>query len=819
MASSFQRYTGGIEASTGNLVQASGQMAAMTANTIAGFGQNLAEGLKTYNENSQKSEAANAKIQMLGQAYADKIAMYSKDPEIAQSGILDSLMAKAKMLQDAPTKGLSQRVMIAHEAETSLAGFGGQLQEWSFLRGREMERLADEGLRKFDGVISVTDPRFAKEGEFQFDANKTLEQNKADALAKLNVIRKSNPKMQGTDAEFLSNWLSNAEQTMAKADPKAIPPAVTSAILEQIQADKRNTTRANLVAKASAEGRGLTMEEALANFGKGEEVIADYNKPNTAAIEAMRTKPTETSQGTAPAGVSNYITPEEVNNAKEKIKLLRKDINALFGNTNRELTSQEKEKKSNIENEINSLNEKIANSSSPANVELAIAARKAEELNKTGTEQLKKLTTDAKLQEFGNTMLKEVSPVLRESIVSGKEITIESLLRSVRKQENKRNPTLKDEFLPSYSTGFSEIPMPAVTKTVQKYSPAVDVITNAAKSLKIDLNTPMTADQLKAVDNAILSGIPSTQKKAEELKAELARQPAKATPQSVLQQTELPKVAPIALGEQVVGSEEQMMRRSVQERQREVSDFITSRMGAIDPTDPERKRRLPVAGFDKFYKTLVPETEIREFTTPSGIRMLYANGKWEQIKGAEPMSIQDIRKASIGVYGQQNAQGGFTPTEFVEGTGVYIGGIFKGTDNANDKYSDEMTQLIDARRSVRELQRINDLVGEAFMPVEQGKALVEKMNLSAMLRTDIVGVGTVSNYEQELIGKVIRNPTDFFSFESKDRAILIGLSQRVDRRIKAISASKGLTVKIRDDYGSNKYQALREQYLKEKGLL
>jgi hypothetical protein len=151
MASSFGRYTGGIEASTGNLVAASGQMAAQTVATGVNFGQNIAKGLQAYNENSAKSEAANAKIQMLGQEVADKIAMYSKDPEIAQSGILDGLIQTGKMLSEAPTKGFAQRAQIAMGAEAKLSGFGGQLQEMMFLRGREMERVSEEGLRRFAG--------------------------------------------------------------------------------------------------------------------------------------------------------------------------------------------------------------------------------------------------------------------------------------------------------------------------------------------------------------------------------------------------------------------------------------------------------------------------------------------------------------------------------------------------------------------------------------------------------------------------------------------------------------------------------------------
>lgn len=735
MASNFAKYTNGVVMPTG-IAEAGANIGRFAQQGLSSFGASLGEGIKAYNENSAKSEAANAKIQMLGQEYADKIAMYAKDPEIAQSGILDSLMAKAKMLQDAPTKGLSQRVMIAHEAETSLAGFNNQLQEWSFLRGREMERLADEGLRKFDGVVSVTSPAFAQSGEFQFDPNKTLEENKASALAKLNAIRKSNPRMQGSDQEFLSNWLNNAEQTMAKADPAAVPPAVTSAILEQIQADKR-------LNKSNADAAKTGLVEDFLSKGK-KSSRADFEKTQTAAADVLLPKIEK--KEPSPSDLKFAETEKQ---AKENIKILES-------------------KKAEILEQIKEKNRTAFFRPSPTPIEKFLAST----------------------EPYTTNYIKDIAQGITKLNKETGELEIDKI-EAAKQLFGKMNPlvdagTTVNDFI--WGSGKSPYEKNVIDVLVSDQLTKGDISTE--EKLRI------TEGQLTAAKN-VLSGV----KKATE--------------------PEKPKqtVAPIALGEQVVGAEEEVKRRSVQERQREVADFITSRMGAIDPTDPERKRRLPVAGFDKFYKSLVPEAEIREFTTPSGVRMLYANGKWEQMKGADPMTIQDIRKQSIGVYGQQNAQGGLTPTEFVEGSGVYIGGIFKGTDTANDKYSDEMTQLIDARRSVKELQRINDLVGEAVMPVEQGRALVEQMNLSAMLRTDIVGVGTVSNYEQQLIAKVIKDPTAFFSFESKDRAILVALAQRVDRRIKAISASKGLTVKIRDDSGTNKYQALREQYLKEKGLL
>ena len=768
MASPFQRYQGGIEASTGNLVQASGQMAQQTLQTFAGLGQNLAEGLKTYNENSQKSEAANAKIQMLGQAYADKIAMYSKDPEIAQSGILDSLMTKAKMLQDAPTKGLSQRVMIAHEAETSLAGFGNQLQEWSFLRGREMERNAEEALRKFAGFKSVTQPAFVGDAEFQVDLNLTPQEAQAQALAKLGRIRKSNPNLQGTDEEFLSAWRTAREQALAGA--KDVNPSVVSAGLEALAAEKRN-------AKAQA----------------------DAQKKND--ISGLLSSKFFSTEAPAVGGAINL--PKLAQPAGEQPQFL-----APVGKTVASMKDYEKT----VVSPVDQVERKNS----------AISSEKLNELNGiSANAQTNLKTLEQKLADLKAKQEEEKQLGFFKATPSGAEKTL-TWLEGVQNDEVKS--LLQKYGSIDKKTGDYKIDKLELAKSVvSDMNPVAfgqammlsDFFNKGGKSKyeKSLINTQASQMMLDSGKLPLDKQVEEVQKQINEQKNILGGIKTAVTPKDI---ASVPK---IPLQGFQIGTEEKQKRISVAERQREVADFVTSRMGAIDPTDPERKRRLPVAGFDKFYKSLVPESEIREFTTDSGVRMVYANGKWEQIKGADPMTIQDVRKNSIGIYGQQNAQGGFSPTEFVEGSGVYIGGMFKGTDSANDKYSDEMTQLIDARRSVKELQRINDLVGESLMPVEQGRALVEQMNLSAMLRTDIVGVGTVSNYEQQLIAKVIKDPTAFFSFESKDRAILVALSQRVDRRIKAISASKGLTVQIRDDSGSSKYQALREQYLREKGIL
>jgi hypothetical protein len=193
------------------------------------------------------------------------------------------------------------------------------------------------------------------------------------------------------------------------------------------------------------------------------------------------------------------------------------------------------------------------------------------------------------------------------------------------------------------------------------------------------------------------------------------------------------------------------------------------------------------------------------------------NGKWEQMKMPEQKSLQDIRKEMIGVYGQQGRDGRLVPTEFLPNSGIYLGGLYRGGDAEEKEYKTEMIRLTDARRGVKVLQEINDRVGEFADFKASGRAKVEVMNLKAALRTDIIGVGTVSNFEQALIDEVIKDPTSFFSMEVRDRAILLALAERVDRRIRNLSAAGGLTVQIRDsNEEANKYDSLRQRYLKEK---
>lgn len=275
---------------------------------------------------------------------------------------------------------------------------------------------------------------------------------------------------------------------------------------------------------------------------------------------------------------------------------------------------------------------------------------------------------------------------------------------------------------------------------------------------------------------------------------------------------ETPKAPVVSLGKIPVGSVEYERKVSIAEKKAKIADLMTQRIGTVDPVTG--KKTLPV-GFDSWFKQMVPESDARVVDV-DGVKLLWDGKKFEQVKPDKAMTMKEIRENQIGVYGKQTPDGGLAPEEFIPNSGVYLSGIFRGSDSADAAFRDEQEKLIDARRSVKVLQGINDKFGEALNLKDKGIATVELMNLKAALRRDIVGVGQVSNYEQKLIEEVIADPTAFLSFEAKDRAILLALAERVDRKIVSNATKFGLQVTMKGQEGESRYASLRQKYLAEK---
>lgn len=330
-----------------------------------------------------------------------------------------------------------------------------------------------------------------------------------------------------------------------------------------------------------------------------------------------------------------------------------------------------------------------------------------------------------------------------------------------------------------------------------------------------DAGKPL-AEKTKITEEAI-KAFPATGTKAqiEDINKQISRteETIKAMGTSLQKPAQKEAPAPVvSLGRQVAGTIETEKKMSIAERKSKVADFMTARIGVTDPVTG--KKVLP-AGFNAWFSKAVPESEARVVDV-DGVQLLWDGQKFTQIQAAKAPTMKEIRENLIGVYGTQDESGRLVATEFIPDSGVYLGGIFTGSDAADTKFREDMGNLIDARGSVRRLQEINDKFGESLNLRDAGIAEVDVMNLKAALRRDIVGVGQVSNYEQTLIDRVIKNPTDFLSLEPKDRAILLALAERIDRKIANNAAQFGLRAEIRGTEGGSRYQSLRQKYLAEK---
>jgi hypothetical protein len=123
-----------------------------------------------------------------------------------------------------------------------------------------------------------------------------------------------------------------------------------------------------------------------------------------------------------------------------------------------------------------------------------------------------------------------------------------------------------------------------------------------------------------------------------------------------------------------------------------------------------------------------------------------------------------------------------------------------------------------AKKTVGRLIEINNQVGES-MPWNaalQGEAKALLPEIMAALRPEIVGVGTVSNYEQEMIRDVVADPTKFWSLESSDRAKLLVIASRIDNTISQLPTVYGLEVKVSGQSNAEKEQLLRQQMMSNK---
>jgi hypothetical protein len=772
MASPFQRYQSGIEASTGNLVQASGQMAAMTANTIAGFGQNLAQGLQQYNENSAKNDILTSEAEALGQQIQQFAAQFGDSPE--HKPFADSLQPYIQQLAKVPSQSLTQKMGTVTGVKAAFANVGQQLQVFELMRKERMARdinAARGGVREFDEQTVPT--AIIPSGKLPYFYNKNYTEQEGELVRLANEA-----KARGASVDLpsvLDNWRKGLKaNAMSRPD---LPPQVKEALVKQIDA-----------------GEGLTEniqtdESGVTDYAKEAEM---YDKASTSVKEQLAPPKAKApvDKGTPPAGgatgttkESKPVSTEEAQAAGKKAVTLENDIRALFG-TRKNLEPYEQKKKDKMLAEVKALRETAA-SAEDAQVEL----KKVDAQIKAIDESIERGETlePSFWSRIGDSLTKWR---IESQIDNSKEFASEAIIRS----GIKITPENVKEFLnknPDAIKGTS-FPTGELRRITTKERQIIDSgIYPVLSKLETKLYTTKSTDPLDIrrslegkkteLENRVATGIVNA-KPSDISKAQQAAKPAEAKAE--------PEYALTNQYNMAIGTTTASVATSLESKRNDMKTFFQKKYGYVP------------ASFEESFKATYPEANFKTMETPYGAFM-YDGKDWKQIQmqQVKPPSRKELAEEKAVSFGKLQSDSSIDINEFgelVPNSGVYVRGIFSGSPTDATKFRQQMLEGSNAKRAVARLTEINDMVGES-MPWNSklwGEAKALLPQIKAGLRTDIIGVGTVSNYEQQLIEEVVATPTLFWSLESSDRAKLAVIMDKISNKLIQEPANFGLEVKV-----------------------
>jgi hypothetical protein len=286
-------------------------------------------------------------------------------------------------------------------------------------------------------------------------------------------------------------------------------------------------------------------------------------------------------------------------------------------------------------------------------------------------------------------------------------------------------------------------------------------------------------EERKSLLESQLSTGQSAPRPADIAKAQAAQAPVEAKPE--------PSYALTNQRNMSLGTTTTQVASSVESKRNDMKAFFTQKYGYVP------------ASFEESFKAIYPEANFKTMETPYGAFM-HDGKEWKQIQIQQPkvMSRKEQAEEKSVTFGSERGDGSLDFAELVPDSGIYVRGIYAGSPEQAHKFRTQMMETANSRRAVARLIEINDMVGES-MPWNaklwgEAKALLPQ--IKAGLRTDIIGVGTVSNYEQQLIEEVVADPTKFWSLESSDRAKLAVIMDKVNQTLVRTPSQFGLEVKV-----------------------
>ena len=243
----------------------------------------------------------------------------------------------------------------------------------------------------------------------------------------------------------------------------------------------------------------------------------------------------------------------------------------------------------------------------------------------------------------------------------------------------------------------------------------------------------------------------------------------------------------VSMPAMTMGVQEIVRAPSLDEKRQSLMNFYQKRLGYVP------------SSFETMFKQSYPEASLSFQETPYGV-MMHDGKEWKPLSSGKTLQNHEIASNKAVTFGSLKPDGSFIGEELVPNSGIRVSGIGAfGSPSDATKFRQEFPKLIKAKNAILKLQEINAKFGKSLMLTERGRASILTKELITQLRTDIVGVGTVSNFEQEILAGIIQNPSEFFHWSDTTAAKYQQLLEQINESIKTTPTQYGLSVETKQE--------------------
>ena len=228
-------------------------------------------------------------------------------------------------------------------------------------------------------------------------------------------------------------------------------------------------------------------------------------------------------------------------------------------------------------------------------------------------------------------------------------------------------------------------------------------------------------------------------------------------------------------GMQIAGSYEERTPLTLDQRKQQTQDWYKKEYGYIP------------SSFNQIWAQQHPESTFKTITAPNGMAF-YSDGKGEW----KPMPHQTLtpteQEAMLKTKGRE-----LNNTELFPNTGIRASGMITG--DKVDEVKKDLSSAANALQQIKELKQLmTNNTGKSFSPEQRAKAQKYVAFLQSAVRPMLFPSGRVAEWEQNILNRLVANPTDILSLDSSSKASLDLLEKQVQDNLTTTATNHGVSI-------------------------